>query len=42
VVLDLEHGEVVGAVIVDEHNKVWISRRLKDKLHVIRPPTDGI
>jgi thiamine biosynthesis lipoprotein len=31
-----------GAVIVDEHNKVWISDRLKDKLHVLRPPTDGI
>ncbi len=31
-----------GAVIVDDHNKVWISSRLKDKLHQIRPPTDGI
>jgi thiamine biosynthesis lipoprotein len=31
-----------GAVIVDAHNKVWISERLKDKLHVLRPPTDGI
>jgi len=31
-----------GAVIVDANNKVWISSRLKDKLHVIRPPKDGI
>jgi FAD:protein FMN transferase len=31
-----------GAVIVDEHNKVWISSRLKPKLQVFRPPTDGI
>src|SRR6185437_14063062 len=30
-----------GAVIVDAHNKVWVSDRLKDKLHVLRPPTDG-
>ena len=32
-----------GAVIVDEHNKLWISERLKEKkLQVLRPPTDGI
>ncbi len=31
-----------GAVIVDDHNKVWVSDRLKDKLHLLRPPTDGI
>jgi thiamine biosynthesis lipoprotein len=31
-----------GAVIVDEHNKVWVSQRLKDKVQVFRPPTDGI
>ncbi len=30
-----------GAVIVDAHDKVWVSRRLKEKLHVLRPPTDG-
>ena len=30
-----------GAVIVDAHNKVWVSERLKDKLHMLRPPTDG-
>jgi thiamine biosynthesis lipoprotein len=38
----VESLDDVGAVIVDEHNKVWVSRRLKDKLHMIRPPTDGI
>jgi FAD:protein FMN transferase len=31
-----------GAVIVDEHNKVWISSRLQPRLQVFRPPTDGI
>jgi thiamine biosynthesis lipoprotein len=31
-----------GAVIVDENNRVWISRRLEGKLKVLRPPTDGI
>jgi thiamine biosynthesis lipoprotein len=31
-----------GAVIVDEHNKVSVSKRLEDKLQVLRPPTDGI
>lgn len=34
--------EDAGAVIVDARNKVWISERLKDRLHVLRPPTDGI
>jgi len=32
----------VGVVIVDKNNKVWISPRLKDKIHVTRQPTDGI
>jgi thiamine biosynthesis lipoprotein len=31
-----------GAVIVDKDNKVWISERLKGKVHVLHPPTDGI
>jgi thiamine biosynthesis lipoprotein len=31
-----------GAVIVDEHNKVWVSQQLKDKVQILRPPTDGI
>jgi thiamine biosynthesis lipoprotein len=30
-----------GAVIVDAQNKVWVSRRLKEKLHVLRAPTNG-
>jgi thiamine biosynthesis lipoprotein len=38
----VESLDDVGAVIVDEHNKVWVSRRLEDKLHILRPPTDGI
>jgi thiamine biosynthesis lipoprotein len=34
--------ENAGAVIVDEHNNVHVSARLKDKLHVLRQPSDGI
>lgn len=30
-----------GAVIVDAHNKVWVSTRLQGKLHTLRAPTDG-
>ena len=37
----VESIEDCGAVIVDAQNKVWISRRLKEKLHVLRAPTDG-
>jgi thiamine biosynthesis lipoprotein len=32
----------VGAVIVDKNNKVWVSKRLAGKVHVLHPPTDGI
>jgi thiamine biosynthesis lipoprotein len=32
----------VGVVIVDKNNKVWVSPRLEGKVHVTRPPTDGI
>jgi thiamine biosynthesis lipoprotein len=32
----------VGAVIVDSHNKVWVSDRLHDALQLLRQPTDGI
>jgi FAD:protein FMN transferase len=32
----------VGVVIVDKNNKVWVSPRLEGKVHVSRPPTDGI
>jgi thiamine biosynthesis lipoprotein len=38
----VESVDDCGAVIVDEHNKVWVSNRLKEKLLVLRPPTDGI
>ncbi len=31
-----------GAVIVDKNNKVYVSKRLKDKVKVLRAPTDGI
>lgn len=40
--LDLvESIDDCGAVIVDEHNKVWVSRRLEGRLHMLRAPTDG-
>ena len=38
----VESLDDAGAVIVDARNKVWVSERLKDKLQVLRPPTDGI
>jgi FAD:protein FMN transferase len=38
----VESIDGAGAVIVDDHNKVWISSRLKDHLQVMRDPTDGI
>jgi thiamine biosynthesis lipoprotein len=31
----------VGAVIVDKDNKVYVSERLKGKVHVQRPPADA-
>jgi thiamine biosynthesis lipoprotein len=31
----------VGAVVVDAHNKVWISKRLEGLVNVLHPPTDG-
>jgi thiamine biosynthesis lipoprotein len=31
-----------GAVIVDEHNKLWISSRLKGRLQVFRLPSEGL
>ncbi|HEX4338690.1 MAG TPA: FAD:protein FMN transferase [Polyangiaceae bacterium] len=30
-----------GAVIVDKNDKVWVSERLKGKVHVLHPPTDA-
>lgn len=38
----VESIDDAGAVIVDALNKVWVSSRLRDRLHLIRPPTDGI
>ena len=38
----VESLDDTGAVIVDEHNKVWVSERLKGRLQVLRSPTDGI
>lgn len=32
----------VGVVIVDEHNKVWVSPRLAGQVHLTRQPTDGL
>jgi thiamine biosynthesis lipoprotein len=32
----------VGAVIVDAHNQVFISERVKNKVRVLKQPTDGI
>jgi thiamine biosynthesis lipoprotein len=38
----VESLDDAGAVIVDALNKVWISERLKGRVQVLRPPTDGI
>lgn len=32
----------VGVVIVDKHNKVWISPRIANKVRLTRQPSDGI
>ncbi|HEY6560299.1 MAG TPA: FAD:protein FMN transferase [Polyangiaceae bacterium] len=32
----------VGAVIVDKHNKVWISKRLTGRVRILHTPTDGL
>jgi thiamine biosynthesis lipoprotein len=37
----VESQPEVGAVVVDKDNKVWISERLKGKVHVLHPPTDA-
>ena len=37
----VEKSPGVGVVIVDKNNKVWISERLKGKVHVLHPPTDA-
>jgi thiamine biosynthesis lipoprotein len=37
----VESQDGVGAVIVDAHNKVWVSKRLLGKLEVVHDPTDA-
>lgn len=37
----VESLDGVGAVIVDKNNKVFVSDRLKEKVHVLRQPTDA-
>jgi FAD:protein FMN transferase len=32
----------VSVLIVDAHNKVWMSPNLTGKVTLLRPPTDGI
>jgi thiamine biosynthesis lipoprotein len=38
----VESLDGVGAVIVDAHNKVWVSRRLEGSLELLREPTDAL
>lgn len=38
----VESIDDAGAVIVDAHNKVWVSPRLETRVHLTKPPTDGI
>jgi thiamine biosynthesis lipoprotein len=38
----VESLDGVGAVIVDNRNKVWVSKRLEGKLQLLHAPTDGI
>lgn len=37
----VESLDGVGAVIVDAKNRVLVSERVRDKVHVIKPPTDA-
>lgn len=37
----VESLEGVGALIVDAHNHLWISKRLEGKVRITAPPTDG-
>ena len=37
----VESLDDVGAVIVDAHNKVWVSKRLQGRVQVLREPTDA-
>ncbi|MEO6598657.1 MAG: FAD:protein FMN transferase, partial [Polyangiaceae bacterium] len=38
----VEKNAGVGVVIVDKNNKVWVSPRVQDQVHVLAKPTDGI
>lgn len=38
----VESLEGVGAIIVDSHDKVWVSQRLEGKLRMVHPPKDGL
>jgi thiamine biosynthesis lipoprotein len=38
----IESQPDTGAVIVDAHNKVWVSERLKTQIKILRQPTDAI
>lgn len=38
----VESLDGVGAVIVDQRNRVWVSARIRDKVTILKPPTDGL
>ncbi|HEY5240008.1 MAG TPA: FAD:protein FMN transferase [Polyangiaceae bacterium] len=38
----VESLDGVGAVIVDAHDHVWVSKRLEGKLRTVHPPKDGL
>lgn len=38
----VESLDGVGVVIVDGRNRVWVSPRLRDKVTILKPPTDGL
>jgi thiamine biosynthesis lipoprotein len=38
----VESLDGVGAVVVDAKNRVFLSERVKDKLHVLKAPTDAL
>jgi thiamine biosynthesis lipoprotein len=38
----VESLEGVGAVVVDEKNRVFISERVKDRVKVLKAPTEGL
>jgi thiamine biosynthesis lipoprotein len=38
----VESLDGVGAVVVDEQNRVFISERVKDRVKLLKPPTEGL